>query len=268
VPLPLFQVDAFTDTPLTGNPAAIVLLDRGSDDDWMQAVASEMNLSETAFLLPLDPEVGAFELRWFTPTVEVDLCGHATLASAHVLYETGVLSAYDGASFATRSGELRVGRADDDLLAMDLPADPVESWEPDADVTAAIGCEAVGGFRGNGIPIVELADEAAVRRAAPDFAALATTEPGSAIVTAAASTPGYDFVSRCFGPRFGINEDPVTGSSHCALGPLWAERLTRTELRALQVSARGGAMIVRTDGSDRVALLGRAVTVFAGELLA
>jgi PhzF family phenazine biosynthesis protein len=268
VPLPLFQVDAFTDTPLTGNPAAIVLLDAAADENWMQSVAAEMNLSETAFVLPLDADVGAFELRWFTPTVEVDLCGHATLASAHVLYETGVLSPYDGAAFATRSGELRVGRADDDLLAMDLPVDPVSPWEPDADVVAAVGCEPVGGFRGGGIPIVELADESAVRTLTPDFAALKATEPGSAIVTAPASTPGYDFVSRCFGPRFGIDEDPVTGSSHCALGPLWAARLGRTELRALQVSARGGAMIVRTESNDRVDLLGRAVTVFVGELLA
>jgi PhzF family phenazine biosynthesis protein len=268
VHLPLFQVDAFTDTPLTGNPAAVVLLDQAADEHWMQAVAAEMNLSETGFVLPLDAEVGAFALRWFTPTVEVDLCGHATLASAHVLYETRVLAPYTGATFATRSGELRVGRADDDLLVMDFPADPVSPWDPDPDVCDAVDCEPVGGFRGNGIPIIELAHEAAVRAVAPDFAGLAATEPGSAIVTAAATTPGYDFVSRCFGPRFGIDEDPVTGSSHCALGPLWAARLGRNELRALQVSARGGAMIVRTDGSDRVDLIGRAVTVLAGELVA
>jgi len=268
VPQPLFQVDAFTDAPLAGNPAAVVLLDAPADERWMQAVAAEMNLSETAFTRPLVSSGGTYELRWFTPTVEVDLCGHATLASAHVLFETGAASTSAGVEFETRSGTLLVtGNDADGSLRMDFPADPIAPWPPDPDVAAAVGCEPIGGYRGTGIPILELVDEAEVRAVAPDFAALALTEPGSAVVTAPAATPLYDFVSRCFGPRFGIDEDPVTGSSHCALGPLWAERLGRRELHALQVSARGGSMVVRPKG-DRVELAGHAVTVFRGELTA
>lgn len=263
MPHPFFHVDAFTDAPLAGNPAAIVLLDAPAAEPWMQDVAAEMNLSETAFARPLAD--GVYELRWFTPTVEVDLCGHATLATAHVLFETGAVSTADAVAFETRSGTLGVRADVDGDLVMDLPADPVRRWTPTPEVLAALGCQAVGGFRGNGIPIVELIDEEAVRAVTPDFARLAVTEPGSAIVTSPAATPLYDFVSRCFGPRFGIDEDPVTGSSHCALGPMWAERLGRAELRARQVSARGGAMTVRPLG-DRVELAGRAVTVVRGDL--
>lgn len=263
MPHPLFQVDAFTDAPLAGNPAAIVLLEAPAPEPWMQAVAAEMNLSETAFARPLAD--GVYELRWFTPTVEVDLCGHATLATAHVLFETGAVSTARGVEFETRRGTLGVQADVDGNLVMDFPTDPVRRWTPTAEVLDALGCQAVGGFRGNGIPIVELIDEEAVRAVAPDFARLAATEPGSAIVTSPAATPLYDFVSRCFGPRFGIDEDPVTGSSHCALGPMWAERLGRSELRAQQVSTRGGAMTVRPRG-DRVELVGRAVTVVRGEL--
>ncbi|MGH9025046.1 MAG: PhzF family phenazine biosynthesis protein [Acidimicrobiia bacterium] len=265
MPHPLFQVDAFTDAPLAGNPAAVVILESPAPQPWMQAVAAEMNLSETAFARSRSEET--YELRWFTPTVEVDLCGHATLATAHVLFETGAASSSAGVVFETRSGALPVRAEREGNLVMDFPADPVRRWSPTAEVVAALGCEPVAGFRGGGIPIVELADEAAVRAVVPDFARLAATEPGSAIVTAPSATPLYDFVSRCYGPRFGIAEDPVTGSSHCALGPLWAERLGRSELRAQQVSARGGSMIVRPQG-DRVELAGRAVTVLHGELTA
>ncbi len=262
---PIFHVDAFASGPFTGNPAAVCLLDSPADPAWMQAVASEMNLSETAFLHELDGtgEVGRFNLRWFTPTVEVDLCGHATLASAHILWEAHRLPAEAAAHFETRSGVLSASRAGDDV-ELDFPADPVTAAEPDASLLHALGIEDGVASSGRIGWVLELADAAAVRDVRPDFARLASFD--LTVLTALSDDPAYDFVSRCFGPKFGIDEDPVTGSAHCALGPYWAERLGKTELTGYQASARGGVVRVRIDG-DRTLLGGRAVTVTRGELV-
>ena len=262
---PLFQVDAFASGPFTGNPAAVCLLEQPADAAWMQAVAAEMNLSETAFVHALDAD-GAerFGLRWFTPTVEVDLCGHATLASAHVLWDTGRLAADTAARFETRSGVLTASRSGDEV-ELDLPADPVAPAEPEPGVLDALGLDAAITSRGRVGWVLEVADATAVRDTRPDFSRLASFE--IVVLTARADDQAYDFVSRCFGPKFGIDEDPVTGSAHCALGPYWADRLGKAELTGFQASARGGVVRVRVDG-DRTVLGGRAVTVTRGELLA
>jgi len=262
---PLFHVDAFASGPFTGNPAAVCLLEKPADPAWMQAVAAEMNLSETAFVRPVvADEPGHFELRWFTPTVEVDLCGHATLASAHVLWETDPRADGSPAKFETRSGTLTATRRGDGV-ELDFPADPVTIADPDPDLLDALGVAAADASHGRIGWVLELADASAVRSVRPDFARLAAFE--IAVVTARSDDSRYDFVSRCFGPRFGIDEDPVTGSAHCALGPYWAERLGKTDLTGYQASARGGVVLVRVDG-DRTALAGRAVTVTRGELVA
>ncbi len=262
---PLFHVDAFASGPFTGNPAAVCLLDEPVDPGWMQAVAAEMNLSETAFVRPVpadDP--GHFELRWFTPTVEVDLCGHATLASAHILWETQRLASGTAARFETRSGTLTATRRGDGV-ELDFPSDPVTTADPDPGLLDALGV-ATGEVSSGRIGwVLELADASAVRAVNPDFMRLAAFE--IAVVTARSDDRAHDFVSRCFGPKFGIDEDPVTGSAHCALGPYWAERLGKMELTGYQASARGGVVRVRVDG-DRTALGGRAVTVTRGELVA
>jgi PhzF family phenazine biosynthesis protein len=263
---PLFQVDAFASGPFTGNPAAVCLLESPAEPGWMQAVAAEMNLSETAFVRGVGDEdaAGRFDLRWFTPTVEVDLCGHATLASAHVLWETQRLPAEAAARFNTRSGVLAATRVGDEV-ELDFPADPVAPAEPDPGVLDALGITVAVPSWGRIGWVLELADASAVRGVRPDFTRLAKYD--IAVVTARSDDPAYDFVSRCFAPKFGIDEDPVTGSAHCALGPYWAERLGKTDLTGYQVSARGGVVRVRVDG-ERTTLGGRAVTVARGELVA
>ncbi len=262
--IPMFQVDAFASTPFTGNPAAVCLLDTDTDADavWMQTVAAEMNLSETAFVRPRDAG-GAFPLRWFTPTVEVELCGHATLASAHVLWETGRLTPDTPAHFDTRSGILTAHRRGD-TIELDFPTDPVAPTELDPDLVRVLGATPVAAHRGrSGWLVIELATDDAVRGLAPDIAALLPF--GVVVVTSRSNDPAHDFVSRVFGPAVGIDEDPVTGSSHCALAPYWAERLGRNELTGYQASARGGVVTVRLDG-DRTHLGGHAITVLRGEL--
>jgi PhzF family phenazine biosynthesis protein len=273
-PLPFLQVDAFTRDPFGGNPAAVVFLDGPRETGWLQAVAAEMNVSETAFLLRREP--ARFDLRWFTPAVEVTLCGHATLASAHALWTTGRAETGAPLVFDTLSGPLtarpctaRPGR--DGTITIDLPVRPVTPATLPADVLAALGVSPVAVHAARKGPggtdfIVECADEAAVTAATPDIGPLKRVD-GGVILTARASTPGLDFVSRYFAPAFGIDEDPVTGSAHCALAPYWAERLGRHALTARQVSPRGGSLHVTLDG-DRVHLAGHAVTVLAGELLA
>jgi PhzF family phenazine biosynthesis protein len=262
---PLFQVDAFTGTAFGGNPAAVCLLDGPADAAWMQSVAAEMNLSETAFLVPRSS--GCFDLRWFTPAVEVDLCGHATLASAHVLWEEALDGGVDRLSFSTRSGVLGAVRRPGGWIDLDFPATPADEKAPPPDLLEALGVEA-GVTATNGVDwLVQVADEATVRRAAPDIRRLGTVDCRGAVITAAAdrSSPA-DVVSRFFAPRVGIGEDPVTGSVHCMLGPWWASRLGRTDLLAHQASPRGGDLRVRVEG-DRVALGGQAVTVLKGSLL-
>jgi len=258
---PLFHVDAFASRPFTGNPAAVCLLDRPAEAAWMQAVAAEMNLSETAFVVAgADP----LALRWFTPRVEVDLCGHATLAAAHVLWETGRLGHDAPARFATRSGVL-TATLRDGWIELDFPATPCAAASLPDGFLAALGIAAPV-FTGQAGPrhIVEVGDERDVRSLTPDFAALAALPGRGVAVTARADGRAYDFVSRYFAPWVGVNEDPVTGSVHCALGPFWASRLGKGELLACQASPRGGEIRVRVGGT-RAVLAGRGVTIARGE---
>ncbi len=257
----IYKVDAFTSEPFAGNPAGVCLLDGPRDDRWMQGIAREMNLSETAFLLA---EGDGFRLRWFTPAVEVELCGHATLASSHVLFEEGVLSASETAGFATLSGPLRASRRDG-LIELDFPAKLEQPAGSPGKLLEAMGVKPSYVGRNQFDYLMLLDSEAAVRAVKPDFALLRTVEVRGVIVTAPASTPGYDFVSRFFAPAVGVDEDPVTGSSHCCLGPFWAARLGKNELSAFQASARGGSMRLRVSGG-RVVLAGQAVTVLRGSL--
>jgi PhzF family phenazine biosynthesis protein len=267
---PLFLVDAFTTAPFAGNPAAVCLLEGDADPAWMQAVAAEMNLPETAFLRPAG-QPGRWRLRWFTPTVEVELCGHATLASAHVLFGEGLVEAGRPVRFDSAGGPLAARRDGDGAIRLDFPATPAAPVDPPEGLLDALGVGAAGFVgRSRFDYLVELADEAAVRGLAPDLRRLGHLTPDGVgvIVTAAAAagTAGYDFVSRYFAPSAGIDEDPVTGSAHCVLGPFWAERVGRDDLTGFQASARGGLVQVRPQG-DRVQLGGRAVTVLRGRLV-
>jgi PhzF family phenazine biosynthesis protein len=264
---PLYQVDAFTAEPFAGNPAAVCLLeDEDADPGWMQRVAAEMNLSETAFLRPR-AEAGRYGLRWFTPAVEVELCGHATLASAHVLWTEGLADAAQELRFDTASGPLAARRDGDGAIWLDFPATPAAPVDPPAGLLEALGG---GPARWVGLGrfdyLVELEDEAAVHGLAPDVRGLDGLGVRGVIATAAAGSGGHDFVSRFFAPGAGIDEDPVTGSAHCTLGPFWAERLGRSRLTGFQASARGGLVQVRPEG-DRVLLGGQAVTVLRGQLV-
>jgi len=257
------QVDAFTDEPFKGNPAGVCVLTAARTEEWMQAVAREMNLAETAFLVP---QADGYDLRWFTPTVEVPLCGHATLASAHVLWETGQLPLDAQARFHTRCSGVLIAQRRDGLIELDLPAMPVtEVASPPALVVDALGIEPVFSGRTRDEYFFEVQDEATVRRVNPNISLLKQADLRGAIVTARASSDGYDFVSRFFAPGAGIDEDPVTGAAHCALGPYWQARLKRDEFTAYQASARGGTVRVRVVG-ERVYLSGHAVTVIRGEL--
>lgn len=256
------QVDAFTDTPFRGNPAAVCLLDGPASAEWMQSVALEMNLSETAFLHPIDD---GYSLRWFTPTVEVDLCGHATLASAHVLWQDGHLAPETMARFHTKSGLLTAERAGD-WIELDFPATPAEVSEAPAGLEAALGAPARWVGRTRFDYLVELESEAAVREVQSDLARLGVLPVRGVMVTSRAASSEFDFVSRFFAPAAGVDEDPVTGSAHCALGPFWGERLGRSEMVAYQASRRGGVVRVRLEG-ERVKLGGQAVTTFRGELV-
>ncbi len=257
------QVDAFTATPFAGNPAAVVLLPAAAPESWMQAVALEMNLSETAFLVRRGDD---FDLRWFTPAAEVALCGHATLASAHVLWEEDHLPAGEAARFHTKSGLLTARRRGDGV-DMDFPARRERVFEPPAELAGAIGAQPRYVGRNVDDVLLLLDGEEAVRGLRPDFGLLRTLPVRGVIVTAPSARPGFDFVSRFFAPAVGVDEDPVTGSAHCCLAPFWAERLGRNELVAYQASRRGGVVRVCVEG-DRVHLGGQAVTVVRGELLA
>ncbi len=263
--LPLYQVDAFTDRPFKGNPAAVCLLDAPRPDDWMLSLAQEMNLSETAFLVPAGDD---YDLRWFTPAVEVDLCGPATLASAHVLFETGRLSPGGTARFHTRSGLLTAVQADG-WIELDFPAGPVEPSAAPPGLLEALGVKPTFcGKSADDFYLLELASAGEVRQARPDFARLKAI-PGidGAIITSLAQTGGYDFISRFFAPWLGIDEDPVTGAAHTHLAPYWATRLGRTTFSAYQASRRGGDLRLRLAG-DRVLISGQAVTVFSTEITA
>jgi PhzF family phenazine biosynthesis protein len=268
-----FVVDAFTDRPFAGNPAAVCVMARAAGEDWMRDVAREMNLSETAFLHPeRDDEGHSWRLRWLTPSVEVDLCGHGTLATAHVLWQTGQAPRDRPLRFLTRSGVLqaRLQSANGDgLILLDFPARPVSDRSPPG-LAAALGLGDAAAVRFVGSNkmdyLVELASAAEVRACRPDMAALAKIPARGVMVTARAEAPGIDFISRFFGPGSGIPEDPVTGSAHCALAPYWGAKLGKTAMVGFQASARGGTVAVEIHG-DRVQLGGRAVTVSKGELL-
>ena len=258
----IYQVDAFTDQPFAGNPAAVCILQGPVEAEWMQKVAREMNLSETAFLWRLE---NGFSLRWFTPAVEVELCGHATLASAHILWETRTLARRHEARFHTLSG-LLTATGDADGIEMNFPATPEEPTGALPELITALGVEAHYVGRSIFDYVVEVGSEEEVRGLKPDFVLLRQIPIRGVMVTSRASSPGFDFVSRFFAPRVGIDEDPVTGSSHCCLGPYWAHKLGKDELVAFQASERGGTLRVRVDG-DRVYIGGRAITVLRGELL-
>jgi PhzF family phenazine biosynthesis protein len=264
--LPIFVVDAFTSEAFRGNPAAVVL--GHGNDGWMQRVAAEMRHSETAFVRPRDG--GGFDLRWFSPEVEVDLCGHATLASAHILFETGRLAPDATARFHTRSGELTAQNAGAPGITLDFPVAVPVPADPKPELFDALGLAATktdllsttGAFF---MCVVESA--ATVRNLAPDFTKLRALTDVRGVYVTAPGDAGYDVVSRCFAPRVGIDEDPVTGSMHCVLVAYWAPRLGRDELRAFQASERGGEVTVVQKG-DRALFTGRATTVLAGELRA
>lgn len=256
------QVDAFTDKPFAGNPAAVCILPEARDEDWMRKVAREMNLSETAFLVKL---ADGYDLRWFTPTMEVALCGHATLASAHVLWEEGHLKPAEQARFHTLSGLLTADRRGD-WIEMDFPALPEQPVESLTGLGEALGTKWTHVGRSKFDYLVEVDSEETVRALKPDLAELGELAIRGLIVTGQSSSPDFDFVSRYFAPGSGIDEDPVTGSTHCCLGPYWQKRLNKSEFVAYQASARGGVVRVRVEG-DRVKLGGQAVTVLRGELV-
>ena len=258
----IYHVDAFAIRAFRGNPAAVCLLDHPKVDTWMQNVAMEMNLSETAFLIR---QGDGYNLRWFTPKVEVDLCGHATLAGAHVLFESGGAWHDSVIRFYTRSG-LLTAALNDGWIELNFPSTPdVETFAPEG-LLAALGVEARYVGKTKFDYIVEVASEEIVRNMDPDFDALCQVPTRGVIVTSRAGSGEFDFVSRFFCPILGIREDPVTGSAHCCLGPYWANKLNKKDFVAYQASERGGTIHVRIDG-DRVYLSGQAVTVQKGELL-
>jgi PhzF family phenazine biosynthesis protein len=259
--IPLIQVDAFTDVAYGGNPAAVCMLPGPKPDGWMQQVAQEMNLSETAFLYP---EADGYRLRWFTPTVEVDLCGHATLATCHGLWSEGYLQPDQEARFHTRSG-LLTARRRGDWIELNFPANLSQPIDLPDGLETALGVKAEAVLENSLGYLVEVASAALVKALSPDFAALGTFPVHGVIVTSLAEAP-YEVVSRFFAPNLGIDEDPVTGAAHCCLGPYWQGRIGKAEFLAYQASPRGGVVKVCNDG-DRVRLSGQAVTVFRGELL-
>jgi PhzF family phenazine biosynthesis protein len=265
--LPLFQIDAFTATPFAGNPAAVCFLEQPAPDLWMQQVAQEMNLSETAFLLP---EKDGYRLRWFTPVMEVKLCGHATLASAHALWESGRLGPDQPARFYTLSGLLGAD-GEGQQIRLDFPSAPTQPCDPPEGLLEALGVEATFVGKNQHDYLVEVGEETQVREVCPRFDLLTRVSTRGVIVTSRADRRenepiAYDFVSRFFAPAAGVPEDPVTGSAHCCLAPHWGPRLHKTEMWGYQASPRGGQVGVRLAG-DRVHLLGQAVTVLRGELL-
>jgi predicted PhzF superfamily epimerase YddE/YHI9 len=263
MPALLHVVDAFTDTPFRGNPAAVCLLAQPADERWMKDVAREMNLSETAFVHPLEH---GFSLRWLTPAVEVKLCGHATLATAFTLWHTGAVRPGDPIRFHTKSGWL-VCRRDGDWIEMDFPAVVSRPCPLPPGLAESLGCRLVT-CGSNGMDyLVEVPDETTLRSLAPNHTLLGTLPVRGVIATAASDEPAFDFVSRFFAPAAGVNEDPVTGSAHCALGPYWQVKLGKDEFTAFQASDRGGVVRLCVQG-DRVLLRGQAVLVSRVELFA
>lgn len=262
--LPILQVDAFSDRPFGGNPAAVCVLQEPKSEAWMMALAAEMNLSETAFAIHKED---GYHLRWFTPTMEVDLCGHATLATAHVLWTEGYLAINQAIAFHSRSGLLKA-RFCDDWIELDFPAAPTQPQSAPEGLAVALGSEQLLQTEYSAdfdYWLVELDSETTLRQLQPLWTRLKRLISGGLIVTSPSDDPAYDFVSRFFAPAMGIAEDPVTGSAHCCLGPYWAQRLGKASLTGYQASSRGGVVKVTLQG-DRCCLAGQAVTVFKGEL--
>lgn len=259
----LYVIDAFTNRPFAGNPAAVCLLKEPADENWMQLVAREMNLSETAFVYPIE---GGWHLRWFTPKVEVKLCGHATLATAFTMWQTGVLGADEAAHFHTLSGWLTCYQKDN-WIVMDFPVKAVEPCAAPVGLKEALGTELLWVGHNEMDYLVEVADENILRGLQPEFSALATLPMRGVIVTCSSQTANYDFLSRFFAPAAGVNEDPVTGSAHCALGPYWQARLGKSDLTAYQASERGGFLKL-TVRDERILLHGQAVLISKNELIA
>ena len=264
MPVPLFVVDAFTDQPFGGNPAAVCPLANWPDNAWLQSVAAEMNLAETAFVV--ERPDGSFDLRWFTPEVEVELCGHATLATAHALWKTGRANIDAPLAFHTLSGLLTARRIGEEI-ELNFPVEAPSPAPVPEHLLKGLGVAAVSVHRNRFDYLVEVADERTVRDVSPDFARLRQVMTRGITVTSRSDDARFDFVSRFFAPAVGVDEDPVCGSSHCCLGPFWQQRLGKSELFAHQISKRGGVLRVICDG-DRVRLAGRAVLVTQGELLA
>jgi PhzF family phenazine biosynthesis protein len=262
----IFQVDAFTNQPFCGNPAGVTILNQPAEPTWMQEVAREMNLSETAFLVK---QSDGFDLRWFTPAAEVDLCGHATLASAHMLWETGILKTDEQARFHTRSGLLTAEKKGD-WIEMNFPAKLEKEIEPPPGLAAALGVQPSYVGRNQFDYLVEVNGEEIVRNLQPDISQLGKLPVRGTIITSRANLSqadqGFDFVSRFFAPAVGIPEDPVTGSAHSCLGPYWGKKLGKTEMLAYQASARGGVLRLRLEG-ERVILAGQAVTVLKATMV-
>jgi len=258
----IYQVDSFTDRPFAGNPAGVCILPEARSEKWMQDVAREMNLAETAFLVKQND---GYNLRWFTPAIEVDLCGHATLASAHILWETGQLSPKDEARFHTKSGLLSANQ-NGKLIEMNFPATPATAVDAPPGLLQALDVKAKYAGKSKFDYLIEVESEDVVRSLNPDIGQIKTLPVRGIIVTAKTKSDGFDFVSRFFAPAAGVYEDPVTGSAHCTLAPFWAERLGKKELVGYQASSRGGVVQVRVEG-DRVFLGGQAVTVLACELV-
>jgi PhzF family phenazine biosynthesis protein len=258
----LFCVDAFAERIGEGNPAGVCLLGQTADTAWMQKVAREMNLSETAFVVQQE---NGFLLRWFTPSAEVDLCGHGTLATIHILIEEAYLGMGETARFFTKSGVLRA-RKTGNLIRMDFPAEPEDEVPVPVELTEALGIQPCYTGRNRFDYLVEVASEEEVRKMAPDFVSLRSIPMRGVMVTSRATTPGFDFVSRFFAPAIGINEDPVTGSAHCCLAPFWQKRLKKDTFTAYQASERGGVVRLRLDDTGRVKIAGTAVTVWKGSL--
>lgn len=261
MPARIYQVDAFTDKPFSGNPATVCILEKEAESEWMEKVASEMNLPETAFL---HVEGDRYNLRWFTPSTEVDLCGHATLASAHILWEEGFLGPNKDARFKTKSGILGASKKGE-IIELDFPSDPERKVPIPGGLLESLGVTPSYVGKNRFDYLVRVDDEAIIRNLEPDLDLLKNIPARGIIVTSICERPEYDFISRFFAPASGINEDPVTGSAHCCLGPFWGKILGKSRLIGLQASQRGGTVKVTLKG-DRVILGGKAVTIFKGEL--
>ena len=258
----IYQVDAFTDEPFKGNPAGVMIVDESITDEWMQNMAAEMNLSETAFIIPTGTD---FRIRYFTPTNEVPLCGHATLASAHIIYETGLRKENETIRFKASGGELSI-KKDADLIVMNFPTYPITRIGVPNGFKEIIGFEPIETFSSIYNWIIAIAGtEDEIRRTEPIVERMIINGLGHLMITAKSDSDEKDFVVRCFAPALGINEDPVTGSAHCALTPLWAEKLGKTEMDSFQLSKRTGKLKVKLV-SDRVEIKGKAVTIFEAEL--